>query len=273
MEYQLITSTRRKSIGLQVKNGKITVRAPKFVSRDFIEQLIVTKERWLKEKLKQQELVECKRITFDEGSYIWLNGEVKTLNIRFGLRSEVIECNSAINDIIIIIKHRISAGNKRNPNFNSKNDAVSYLNKLLPSTLLTSLPIKSLTTVVDNSKPTPKQVKQKLEVWYKTKAEKYIKVRLAELSQQTGLIPNTVKIRQYKARWGSCNNRGELSFNYLLMMAPRWVVDYVIIHELCHLKHLNHSKQFWLIVEKHYPLFREAKRWLNENQHHLQWRL
>ena len=82
-----------------------------------------------------------------------------------------------------------------------------------------------------------------------------------------------MNIRQYSARWGSCNNRKEISFNYLLMMAPPWVIDYVVIHELCHLTHLNHSQHFWQLVIKHCAYFQEAKQWLKHHQTELIWQL
>jgi len=271
MEYQLITSTRRKSIGLQVKNGKITVRAPKLVSHNVIEQLIKSKADWLKEKIDQQRLVKCKATTFTNNSDFWLNGELKRLNVRFGERSEITENNNEVNVVI-----KIPACHKKKTT--SNNTAASYLNKLLPKRFISKLhpnaiPKVKSADIASITTPTPKVVKQKLEFWLKNKAINYFDARLADLAQQTELFPSASKIRQYKSRWGSCNNRGELSFNYLLMMTPTWVVDYVIIHELCHLKHLDHSQQFWQLVAKHYPLFSEAKLWLKENQQHLQWSL
>ena len=85
------------------------------------------------------------------------------------------------------------------------------------------------------------------------------------------LTPSKIKIRQYKARWGSCNSRKEVSLNYLLMMAPLWVIDYVIIHELCHLVHMNHSSQFWALVKLHCPDYNTAKQWLITHQKDLHW--
>lgn len=116
-------------------------------------------------------------------------------------------------------------------------------------------------------------IKKQLESYFKGIAQDYILPRMAELSEFVSLTPEQVKIRQYRARWGSCNSRKEVSFNYLLMMAPMWVVDYVIVHELCHLKHLNHSKAFWQLVAQHYPDYQDAKHWLNIHQNELVWNL
>jgi len=109
-------------------------------------------------------------------------------------------------------------------------------------------------------------IKKQLSVWYKQRAEEYLPKRLALISDKTALYPQKVQIKQYKARWGSCNTQGVINLNSLLMMTPEYVIDYVIVHELCHLKHMNHSPQFWALVEKFYPQFKLAKAWLKENK-------
>jgi predicted metal-dependent hydrolase len=78
---------------------------------------------------------------------------------------------------------------------------------------------------------------------------------------------------EYRSRWGSCNNRGELSFNSLLMMLPIEVINYVVVHELCHLQHLNHSKEFWQLVANYLPHFNQSKQWVKNNKLTLLWRL
>ena len=80
-------------------------------------------------------------------------------------------------------------------------------------------------------------------------------------------------IGKQKTLWGSCTPDGNLSFNCLLMLAPEDVRDYVVVHELCHLKHLNHSHAFWNAVERALPDYRNQKKWLKENGHTLLARL
>ena len=116
-------------------------------------------------------------------------------------------------------------------------------------------------------------VKKHIEKYFKQQAEDIIPVKVATYSQLTSLTPVSIKIRQYRSRWGSCNSRGELSFNYLLMMLPIDVINYVVVHELCHLEHLNHSKEFWQLVAKHFPQHTKAKKWMKINQSALLWRL
>jgi len=109
-------------------------------------------------------------------------------------------------------------------------------------------------------------IKKQLSTWYKQRAEEYLPKRLALISEKTALHPQKLQIKQYKARWGSCNTQGVINLNSLLMMTPEYVIDYVIVHELCHLKHMNHSPQFWALVAKCYPQFKIAKAWLKEHK-------
>ena len=84
--------------------------------------------------------------------------------------------------------------------------------------------------------------------------------------QSGKIVSSALKIRFYKSRWGSCDNQARITLNNRLAMAPDSVVDYVIVHELCHLVHQNHSSDFWALVEHFYPNFRNSKRWLKQHQ-------
>jgi hypothetical protein len=105
-----------------------------------------------------------------------------------------------------------------------------------------------------------------LEQWYRMQAAKLIKEKADKLSARLGLTYNRIIIREQKTRWGSCSHKGNLSFNWKLIMAPEPVIDYVIIHELAHLKEMNHTKRFWELVAEHCPRWREHKKWLKEHE-------
>ena len=108
-----------------------------------------------------------------------------------------------------------------------------------------------------------------LEKRYRKTARTRFEARTAYYHQFTGGNYTSITVRDQKSRWGSCSSRGTLSFNYRLIFAPPKVLDYVVIHELCHLTHMNHSKEFWNMVEDILPDYKEHRKWLKENGHTL----
>lgn len=96
-------------------------------------------------------------------------------------------------------------------------------------------------------------------------AVEYIGERALYFARKMKVRYFKITIRNQKTRWGSCSSRGNLNFNCLLMLAPKEVTDYVIVHELCHLKEMNHSEKFWKEVEKVLPDYKERRKWLKEH--------
>ena len=86
--------------------------------------------------------------------------------------------------------------------------------------------------------------------------------RVAQLAPQVGVSVGRITIRCQHTRWGSCSSKGNLNFNCLLMLCPQWVRDYVVIHELCHRREMNHSPRFWALVAANCPDYDAARRWL-----------
>ncbi|MBO5564854.1 MAG: M48 family metallopeptidase [Lachnospiraceae bacterium] len=107
--------------------------------------------------------------------------------------------------------------------------------------------------------------KTKLEKRYRQAAKDYIPKRVAFFAEKMGLSYGKVFIRSQRSQWGSCSAEKNLSFNWRLMLSPPRIIDYVIVHELSHLLHMNHSRDFWKEVEKVLPDYRERDRWLKEN--------
>jgi hypothetical protein len=106
--------------------------------------------------------------------------------------------------------------------------------------------------------------KRQLTRWYRTQAEHYLIERCQEWATKTELFPQSVTVKTYRARWGSCNLRREIQFNWALIMAPPAVIDYVIVHELCHLVQHNHSPAFWQLVASFMPNFQTHRQWLKQ---------
>jgi len=105
--------------------------------------------------------------------------------------------------------------------------------------------------------------------WYKMNAYSLIDDRLKKYSVFSGLKYTSFRLSNAKKRWGSCGPSNSLSFNWRLIMAPIFVIDYVIAHELAHLEEKNHSKRFWKKVADIFPAFKTSKNWLKMNGHKL----
>lgn len=99
----------------------------------------------------------------------------------------------------------------------------------------------------------------------KIEAEKIFRARVQIYSQQMQLFPARVRLMRARTRWGSCSSRRNLNLNLKLLGAPLAVIDSVIVHELAHLKFMNHSQDFWSLVEKHFPEYKAADLWLKKN--------
>lgn len=101
-----------------------------------------------------------------------------------------------------------------------------------------------------------------LQRWLKQEAGAVLAERVRALGERMGLRAKRIYVRNLRYRWGSCWPGGSLSFNYRLVMAPPAILDYVVVHELAHLRQMNHSTDFWAIVAEHEPDHRRARDWL-----------
>lgn len=97
------------------------------------------------------------------------------------------------------------------------------------------------------------------------RALEVIPQRVAHFAGVVGVCYGRITIRNQRTRWGSCSREGNLNFNCLLMLMPDDVVDYVVVHELCHIKEMNHSRAFWECVEEALPSYKESRAWLKRH--------
>jgi len=105
-------------------------------------------------------------------------------------------------------------------------------------------------------------VGRRLDAWLKRHAREEIGVRVEAMRARIGVAPGRLAIRDTRSRWGSASADGNLNFSWRLVMAPDWVLDYVVAHEVAHLKHMNHGPRFWALVEKLVGDPSAARRWL-----------
>ncbi|WP_338738445.1 SprT family zinc-dependent metalloprotease [Candidatus Dehalogenimonas loeffleri] len=106
--------------------------------------------------------------------------------------------------------------------------------------------------------------------WYKAKAREIFRQRVAEYGAIMGCQPTIIRITSPRRRWGSCGAGGGVNFNWKLVMAPLEVVDYLVVHELAHLKCHGHDREFWSMVKRYCPDYLERQRWLKDNGYRLE---
>lgn len=119
-----------------------------------------------------------------------------------------------------------------------------------------------------SGKPTSKEERKMLfRKFFKKTGQKYLTQRVQFFSEAMNLNPSGLSFRSQNSRWGSCSSTGHISLNYRLMAAPPEIIDYVVVHELAHLKHYNHSPLFWDLVRQYSPNYHVHKKWLRQNSH------
>ena len=107
---------------------------------------------------------------------------------------------------------------------------------------------------------------RQLQEYFRPQAEQYFQHAVTAQAQIMGCNPSGIRIGNWQRKWGFCNNLSEVGFNWRLMQAPTWVADYVVVHELAHLTHMNHSKAFWQRVATFFPNYKLAEQWLKQHQ-------
>lgn len=108
-------------------------------------------------------------------------------------------------------------------------------------------------------------VKQVLENFYRSRARETFEKRADYYASQMGVEYKQIEIRNQRTKWGSCSTTGTLGLNWRLMMAPHEIIDYIIIHELAHLRETNHNRAFWSLVREYDPNYNDHAQWLEEH--------
>lgn len=230
---------RRKSISIAVKpSGQITVGAWKSASEKEILKSLKEHEKWI-----QANLDEFKEVRKKYPAKKYMNGE------KFLFLGE---------EITLLIK-------KASPSV-KRSSVLTYLDG---KNLICEIPAKHWKDSY-LSKPLP-FLKKSIHSFYKTCSEVVLTQRLEKWAKLTSLHPTSFGFRAQKTLWGSCSSTGDISLNWKLLIAPLAIIDYVIIHELCHIKHMDHSKKFWDLVNDHCAQYKIHRKWLRQNQYEFDW--
>lgn len=216
----IIRTQRKKTIGIKVDQGEVSLIAPRYTPIELLEALLLKKRHWVKEKIQQQQSLPTpveKR--YCQGDAFLMMGETLHLCLQEATTRQVIQQQE---QLIVALPSRYH---------------------------------------------TPTTVRRYIEKWYRQRATDYLTQRTQQLCKPLMRCPSSIQVRSYKRRWGSCNAKGDIKYNWQLIMAPVEVIDYVIIHELCHLYHLNHSPLFWQLVADTLPDYQQHQQWLKQHGH------
>ena len=110
-----------------------------------------------------------------------------------------------------------------------------------------------------------KNAEKRLTAWLKENALRIFTAETQKRAEEMGVRAKSVAVSSARTRWGSCSGTNDIRYTYRLLYAPKAVVEYVIVHELAHIRHKNHGKRFWALVESHIPDYKQRRRWLKEH--------
>ncbi len=123
----------------------------------------------------------------------------------------------------------------------------------------------SLSSYLKTDEEKSKEVSNQIMLWYKAQARRFFTQTVESEKAKYNFEYKGISIKDTVTRWGSCSTKKNFNFNWRLVMAPPNVLNYVVIHEIAHLTFMNHSKDFWSLVQQRFPNYIEAKNWLKTN--------
>lgn len=222
---------KRKNITIEIKpKDNIRIISPSNVSIERIEDIIIEKGDWILDKLEE----------YKDMNDIYSKKEFKTGEVFYYLGEEFV-----LNIIQI-----------------SKNKTV------IPQIYIEEDKIVFITNNIEET-----YIKNHLKKWYKQESERIVQERLVVCKDQSNILmkltPRTLKVKEQKKRWGSCTSNKDIYINSKICMARKSAIDYIIIHEFCHLMYMNHSKDFYSLVKLIMPNYRLEEEWLKINSHKL----
>ena len=110
-----------------------------------------------------------------------------------------------------------------------------------------------------------RDIRNALLDWYEEHALNRLTEKTARYANIMGVTSNSIVARDYKSRWGLCSSKGDIFYNWRIIIAPHQIVDYMVVHELCHMQHPNHSPAYWDSVKRVIPDYKESRQWLKDH--------
>ncbi|WP_431028636.1 M48 family metallopeptidase [Lysinibacillus sp. LZ02] len=223
--YTIKWSERRKTVSISVNAGGVSVTAPADASIDKIKDIVYQKATWIR-----AQLFHFNEMKNDSHQRLFLSGE-KLPYLGRQYRLKVMKC-----------------ANISHPSF-----------KFQQGTFFAMLP-QHITEEQHRNTLLPLY-----EQWIRKKGEAFVRNRITRFTVKLQQDPSAIKIKDQQQRWGSCTANGQVLINWRILLAPVSIVDYVLAHELAHLKYMDHSKEFWDTLGMLIGDYEERKEWLRVN--------
>lgn len=216
IEY-IVDRGKRKNIYIHIKDGKVTIKCPRYINNQEILYVINKKKNWILNKIDEYKQKGKRNKEYISGESFYLFGKEYVLDVRtVDLNNS--ECAKIEDDNLVVY---ISS--------NRYADLKSIVEKLI------------------------------YELYFNI-ANEYFKEIVFNISKITNLYPNSIRIKKLKSSWGLCSSNKNITLNVELIKYSKDAIYYVILHEICHLKYMNHSKQFWSLVECYMTEYKNAKK-------------
>ena len=247
IEFNIIRR-KRKTICIKIEeNGIITVSAPLRVSKEYIFNVVQNKADWIIAKQIEIEKRSSRKISraISKGTtFMYLGREYPFYLIYEENRSNItVEFRNDINsEFNIRFSSKLGTDSKKNNNVLSGQGFIIYTN------------------TIDEEK-----IKAVLEKWYRSETLKIVTERINYYANNFRDQVTEIRVKEQKRRWASCTGKNAILFNWRISMAKAEVIDYIVVHEMCHMDHRNHSKHFWNRVAEIMPDYREKHQWLKIN--------
>jgi len=231
VRYQLNRS-RRRSIGLSITESGLRITAPHWVGINQIEEVIRKKFPWIQRKIQEVQ-ARHERLLLSDAAW-HLGGRIPYLGIPLVLEAATPEMTGITQPVWF-------EGDPSQPKPGQR--------------LWLTLPPEAQ----------PEQIREMAQVWLQARARQWFDERLKMFAASCGLAPTSWRLSSARGRWGSCNSHGKITLNWKLIHFEPAAIDYVIAHELAHLRELNHSDAFWRVLKGIYPNYLEGHRILKSH--------